>query len=186
VTIVFLDRDGVINENKPNGYVRSWDEFAFIPGAKESLRRLAETDGVKIFVVSNQAGIGKGLVSAAQVEEINVQMKRAVEAAGGRIDGILYCPHRVEDRCPDRKPEPGLLLQALRQNRKYARERFMVGDALSDVAAGKKVAAVAILVKTGRGRDELKSIGEDDNSKPDYIAEDISEATDIILQHIRH
>jgi histidinol-phosphate phosphatase family protein len=182
--IVFLDRDGVINENKPNNYVKSWDEFAFIPGAKEALRRLAETDGVKIFVVSNQAAIGKGLVSAARVEEINSQMKRAIEAAGGRIDGILYCPHKMEDGCPDRKPEPGLLLRVLKQNGHYVQKRFMVGDALSDVVAGKKAAAVAILVKTGRGRDEMMSI-RDDDSKPDYIAEDISEAADIILQDIR-
>jgi histidinol-phosphate phosphatase family protein len=185
VTIVFLDRDGVINENKPNGYVASWEEFAFIPGAKEALRRLAENDDVRIFVVSNQAGIGKGVVSAAQVEAVNRRMKREIEAAGGRIDGILYCPHTAEDRCADRKPEAGLLLRALSKAREDAQNRFIVGDAMSDMVAGKKVSAIAIMVKTGRGQDELKSIRDDDSLKPDYIAEDISEAAEIILQRLR-
>ena len=185
MTVVFLDRDGVINENKPNGYVQSWEEFVFIPGAKDALRRLAENDEVKIFVVTNQAGVGKGIVSASQVEAVNRRMKREVEAAGGRIDGILYCPHTAEDRCSDRKPEAGLLLRALRRTREFANRRFMVGDAITDMAAGKKVSAVAIMVKTGRGQDELKTIRDDDSSKPDYIAEDISEAAEIILQRLR-
>ena len=185
MTIVFLDRDGVINENKPYDYVRSWEEFEFLPKAKEALRRLAENDEVKIFIVSNQAGIGKALVTGAQVEEVNRRMKNEIEIAGGRIDGILYCPHTPEDRCSCRKPEADLLVRALEDTPGNPHRRFMVGDAISDMAAGKKVSAVAIMVKTGRGKEQLKSASTEGRLKADYIAEDISEAVEIILQNIR-
>lgn len=185
MTIVFLDRDGVINENRPNDYVRRWNEFVFIPKAKEALRRLAENREVKIFIVSNQAGVGKALLSAAQVEEINQRMKNEIEIAGGRIDGILYCPHTAEEKCLCRKPEADLLLRVLEEIPGYSHKRFIVGDAVSDMEAGRKVSAVSIMVKTGRGQDELKSI-RDDDLKPDYVAEDIAEAAEIILRDVGH
>lgn len=186
MTIVFLDRDGVINENKREDYVKNWEEFVFLPKAKEALRRLAENEEVRIFIVSNQAGIGKDLVTAAQVDEVNQRMKNEIETGGGRIDGILCCPHTPEDQCSCRKPEAELLLRAIEQIPGGPQRRFMVGDAVSDMVAGKKVSAVAIMVKTGRGKEQLDSMGAAQNLAADYVAEDISEAVEIILQDIRH
>ncbi len=184
MTIVFLDRDGVINENKRGDYVKSWEEFVFLPNAKEALRRLACNDEVKIFVVSNQAGIGKDLVTAAQVDEVNRRMKDEIETAGGRIDGILYCPHSPEEHCSCRKPEAELLLQVLEGIPGNPHRRFMVGDAVSDMVAAKKVLAVAIMVRTGRGKEQLESASSE-SLTVDYIVEDVSEAVEIILQNIR-
>ena len=184
MTIVFLDRDGVINENKPDDYVRNWEEFVFLPNAKEALRRLSNNDEVKIFIVSNQAGIGKDVVTVAQVDEVNRRMKNEIETAGGRIDGILYCPHTPEDQCSCRKPGADLLLKVLQETPGNPSKRFMVGDAVSDMAAAKKVSAVAIMVKTGRGKEQLKSVSTG-SLTADYIAEDVSEAVEIILQDIR-
>jgi D-glycero-D-manno-heptose 1,7-bisphosphate phosphatase len=180
VTVVFLDRDGVINDNGADYYVKDWERFIFLSGAKEAVRRLAESDDVKIFIVSNQAGVGKGEVSAERVEEINRRMKEELEAAGGRIDGVFYCPHTADDRCSCRKPEIGLLTRALQQCGVKPDRCFMVGDALSDVEAGKKASAVAIMVKTGRGEAQLKLLNSG-ASKPDHVAEDISEAVEFIL-----
>ncbi len=183
MTVVFLDRDGVINDNSADYYVKSWEGFIFLPGAKEAVRRLAERDDVMIFIVSNQAGVGKGMVSAEQVEEINRRMKRELEAAGGRVDGIFFCPHTPDESCSCRKPEAGLLMRALQETGVESDRRFMVGDALSDVKAGKKASAVSIMVKTGRGEAQLKLLRAGE-PKPDYVAEDISEAVGIILQSI--
>ena len=183
MTVVFLDRDGVINDNGTNYYVKEWDEFTFLPGAKEAVSRLAERDDVRIFIVSNQAGVGKGAVSAECVEEIHRRMKCELEAAGGRIDGIFYCPHTPDDRCSCRKPEVGLLARALRESGVESDRRFMVGDALSDIEAGKKASAVAIMVRTGRGEAQLELLGPG-APKPDHVADSISEAAEIILRSI--
>ncbi len=183
MTVVFLDRDGVINDNVGNYYVKAWDEFTFLPGAKEAVSRLAEREDVRIFIVSNQAGVGKGAVSAERVDEINRRMKGELEAAGGRVDGIFYCPHTPDDRCSCRKPEVGLLARALRESGVKSERLFMVGDALSDIEAGKKASAVAIMVRTGRGEAQLELLGPG-VPKPDHVAESISEAAEIILRSI--
>lgn len=146
---VFLDRDGVINENAPT-YVRCWGEFEFLSTSLKALRRLAGT-GYAIVVVTNQSVIGRGLVSQAVVEQINQQMCDAVASAGGRIDRVYYCPHQPSDRCICRKPMPGMLQQAMMELKLDAQRSFMIGDALSDVEAGIAAGCKSILVLTGRG-----------------------------------
>lgn len=185
MTVVFLDRDGVINDNSASYYVKGWEEFIFLPRAKEAVRKLGESDDLKIFIVSNQAGVGKGEVSAERVEEINRRMKEELEAAGGRVDGVFYCPHTPDDRCSCRKPEIGLLARAMQECGVKPDRRFIVGDALSDVQAGKRVSAVTIMVKTGRGEAQLRLVNSG-ALKPDYVAEDLSEAVEIILSFGSH
>jgi histidinol-phosphate phosphatase family protein len=180
VTVVFLDRDGVINRNSPGDYVRTWEEFVFLPGVKMALRRLAEREDIRVFIVSNQAGVGKGQMTAERVERIHQLMKREIEDTGGRLDGIFYCPHRSEESCSCRKPRSGLLRRALEEAGIETRRIFIVGDALSDMEAGQGVSAVSIMVKTGRGREQLESLGVGDPT-PDFVVEDISEAVEIIL-----
>jgi D-glycero-D-manno-heptose 1,7-bisphosphate phosphatase len=155
---VFLDRDGVINENRSE-YVKSWDEFHFLPGALASLARLAQSP-FSIVVVSNQSAINKGLVSWAEVNQVNAQMVRQVKANGGRIDGIYVCPHRPDEGCRCRKPEPGLLLQAAAELSIDLRSSFLVGDALADMQAGLNGRCLPLLVLTGRGQEELARVHE--------------------------
>ena len=150
---VFLDRDGVINENRPE-YVKSWDEFRFLPGALASLARLARSP-FAIVVLSNQSAINRGLVSWPEVNAINARMVRQVEAHGGRIDGVYVCPHRPDEGCSCRKPEPGLLHQAAAELAIDLNSSYVVGDALADMQAGLKSRCIPLLVLTGRGQEEL-------------------------------
>jgi len=150
VGAIFLDRDGVINENRAD-HVKSWDEFAFIPGALESIRRLTET-GLPIFVVTNQAAVNRGLMSLETLADIHERMKEAIARAGGLITNVYYCPHDSHEECDCRKPLPGMLQQAARDFPIDLSKSFLVGDAWTDVAAGVAVGARSILLMTGRGR----------------------------------
>jgi histidinol-phosphate phosphatase family protein len=142
---VLLDRDGVINRRIANGYVTSPEQFEFLPRALDALRLLAEY-GYKVMVVSNQACVGKGLISAEELEEITRRFVAEVEKHGGRIGGVYYCPHRKEDECECRKPRPGLLIRAQREHHFVFAETFVVGDSLSDLRAARQAGCPVILV----------------------------------------
>ena len=156
---VFLDRDGVINANRPD-HVKSWREFQFLPQTLQALRKLAQTDLV-ILVATNQSAVGRGLMSDATVRDIHVRMTAAVGRAGGRLDAIYYCPHRPEDGCECRKPELGLYEQGVRDWAIDIAQSYVVGDAAVDVRAARALGAQPILVLTGRGRSEWERIKND-------------------------
>lgn len=146
---VLLDRDGVINRRIADGYVTSWEQFEFLPRALDALKRLAD-HGYETIVVSNQAGVGKGLLSPEVLEDITRRFVAQVEAHGGRISKVYYCPHRPEDRCRCRKPEVGLLLQAQAEHGFNFADTFLVGDSESDLMAAERVGSPAVLVAAGR------------------------------------
>jgi D-glycero-D-manno-heptose 1,7-bisphosphate phosphatase len=146
---VFLDRDGVICRNRPD-HVKRWGEFAFLPQALEALARLAALD-MPIVVITNQAAINRGMVSVETVEDIHRRMVTAIEATGGRIDGVYHCPHRPDEGCGCRKPQPGLLQQAAAELGVELRGSYLVGDAWTDIQAGLAVGCTPFLVMTGRG-----------------------------------
>jgi len=143
---IFLDRDGVINRKRPEGdYVKSWEEFEFLPGALEGIRLLAGL-ARRLIIVTNQRGIARGRMSEADLARIHANMREAIGAAGGRIDAIYHCPHE-EGSCECRKPRPGLFLQARRDFPEidFARS-LVVGDARSDIEAARRVGAPAALI----------------------------------------
>jgi histidinol-phosphate phosphatase family protein len=146
---IFLDRDGVICRNRPD-HVKSWDEFVFISRAREALARLTALN-LPIIVITNQAVINRKLTSAATVEEIHRRMTASIEAEGGRIDQIYYCPHLPSEQCNCRKPKPGLLQRAADELGLQLQGSYLVGDAWSDIQAGIAVGCVPFLVLTGRG-----------------------------------
>jgi D-glycero-D-manno-heptose 1,7-bisphosphate phosphatase len=150
---IFLDRDGVICENRPD-HVKSWDEFRFLPGAMLSLAALSRL-GIPVVVVTNQALVGRGTVPASVVDGIHQRMVAEVEASGGRIDRVVYCPHSPEDHCACRKPEPGMLLQVAREMGIDLSQSYLVGDAASDLMAGQQVGCQLFLVLSGRGLQQL-------------------------------
>ena len=155
---VFLDRDGVIVENRV-GYVRSVAEVRFIPGALEALARLAQS-GRLIVIVTNQSAIGRGLLTRETADAINACVVAAIESAGGRVDGLYLCPHRPDENCRCRKPAPGLLLDAARDLSIDLAASVLIGDALSDVQAAQAAGAQSILVLSGRGSaEELNGAG---------------------------
>ncbi len=150
---VFIDRDGVICRNR-NDHVKSWDEFVFLPGALEALAWLARLD-LYIIVITNQAIINRHIVPVEVVEDVHARMVRAVEAAGGRIDRVMYCPHRPDEHCPCRKPQPGLLLMAAEELGLDLSRSHLIGDAETDMQAGRAAGCRRYLVLTGRGWQQL-------------------------------
>ncbi len=150
---IFLDRDGVICKNRPD-HVKSWAEFEFLPGVKCALANLSQLD-LPVVVVTNQGLINRGLATAEVVEEIHRQMAAELAAAGARIDRVYTCPHRPDEGCDCRKPQPGMLLQAARELSIDLAGSYLVGDALTDLLAGSRVGCQTYLVLTGRGPGQL-------------------------------
>jgi D-glycero-D-manno-heptose 1,7-bisphosphate phosphatase len=148
---VFLDRDGVINQNRPN-YVCSTEELHIFPAALEALARLAQSE-YAVVIVTNQSAIGRGLVSAATVAQINHYLLERIHTDGGRIDGLYLCPHTPGDACECRKPRPGLLLRAASELHLDLARSWLIGDSLTDLQAATNAGVRPILVATGRGQE---------------------------------
>ena len=147
---VFLDRDGVINRNRDNDYVKSWREFEFLPNALEAIRLLTDA-GYQLIIVTNQSCINKGILSASALNDIHRKMVAEIESAGGRIRAIYYCPHRDDENCACRKPEPGMLVQAASEHEIDVDDTYLIGDLSRDIQAGNQFGAYSLLVLTGNG-----------------------------------
>ncbi len=141
---VFLDRDGVINRRRPD-HVKSWAEFEFLPGALEALAKLHRM-GVRVVVVTNQAAVGRGVLSEGHLDRIHERMAAVVAAAGGQIEAIYACLHLPEAGCACRKPAPELFQRASTELGITLADSVMVGDAPTDVQAAQAVGCQAILV----------------------------------------
>jgi D-glycero-D-manno-heptose 1,7-bisphosphate phosphatase len=142
--LVMIDRDGVINRDSDE-YIKNVAEWQPLPGSLEALRDLTRA-GFRIAVITNQSGIGRGLFSERTLGEIHDAMRAAVEAAGGRIDGIFYCPHLPDAGCRCRKPAPGLLLDVSRSFGIPIEGVAFIGDKQSDVDAAISAGARPVLV----------------------------------------
>lgn len=175
---VFIDRDGVICENRDD-YVKAWSEFSFIPGAVEAIASLTRAK-TRLFVVSNQSAIGRGLMSRRQLDLIHEKMLDYLAGAGGRIESILVCPHHPEDECACRKPKAGLLEEAFERFKVDLKSSFLVGDHHSDVEAGATVGCETVLVRTGRGEESLRA-RDAWRREPTFIADDLVDAAIWIL-----
>jgi D-glycero-D-manno-heptose 1,7-bisphosphate phosphatase len=175
---VFLDRDGTIIED--SGYINSPEQIKFIPGSIEAIKKLNEA-GYKVVIISNQAGIARGLLSEDMLQTIDKIIHRQVLSGGGHIDASYYCPHHPEhgvhpykQACDCRKPHPGLIKKAVRDHNIELSGSFMVGDKSSDIGTGKRAEVKTIFVRTGHGQEELKE-------KPDHLADNLTEAVRWIL-----
>jgi histidinol-phosphate phosphatase family protein len=142
---LFLDRDGVINEEIPDSYVLNWDMFRFCNGVLEALPVLAQHFG-HIVIVTNQRCVGKGLITIAQLEAIHQHMLAVIARHGGRIDKIYYCPD-VDGNSPCRKPQGGMALAAQKDlpDIDFTRS-VMVGNTLSDMEFGKRLGMRTVFI----------------------------------------
>ena len=153
---VFLDRDGVINENRAD-YVRTWEQVVFLPGVFDALRALADS-GFAVVVVTNQSAIGRGIMAAEALQTIHDKIARRITEEGGRVDAIYACPHRPDDGCPCRKPRPGMLLQAAADLDIDLAASYLVGDAVTDMEAALAAGCRPVMVRTGRGVAQLAKL----------------------------
>jgi len=156
VRAIFLDRDGVLNRKAPEGsYVASLSEFEVLPGSLEAIAQLCG-NGWQVFLVTNQRGIARGMVSADAVEQIHRWLLEQVRYAGGQITQVYVCPHDYSDLCNCRKPNPGMLLRAAREHSLDLAHSWMVGDSIRDMQAGRAVGCKTAYI--GEGECELADI----------------------------
>ncbi len=166
---LFLDRDGVINRRIVDDYVKTWEQFEFLPGVTDAIRKFSLVFG-RIIVVSNQQGIGKGLMTEKELESIHQRMMEEIRAKGGRIDTVFHSPYLHSDRSVMRKPKVGMALKArklfpeLRFNRSV-----MAGDSLSDMIFGKRVGMTTVFI-AGDAKTAKKYPRQIDFLSPDLIS----------------
>ncbi|HQT90354.1 MAG TPA: D-glycero-beta-D-manno-heptose 1,7-bisphosphate 7-phosphatase [Acidiphilium sp.] len=167
---VFLDRDGTLNAEK--NYLHRFDDWQWIPGAVEAIRRI-NLQGYLAIVVTNQAGIARGFYTGDDVLHLHWQVDQQLAKFNARIDGYYFCSHHPEygdnRDCPCRKPRPGMLLAAARGLCIDLGASFMIGDKTIDVEAGVRAGVTPILVLTGYGETER-----------DKVSADITCATDVL------
>lgn len=154
--VLFLDRDGVINRRIQGGYVREWEEFEFLGGVLDALAML-NSRFRRIFVVTNQQGIGKGLMTEADLAHIHDKMYESVRESGGRIDAIYHCPALASQDDFRRKPGPGMALQAKADFPEINFSRsVMAGDTLSDMEFGYRLGMKTVWIQ-GDGTEDPAS-----------------------------
>jgi histidinol-phosphate phosphatase family protein len=171
---IFLDRDGVIIEDRDYAYKPS--DIRLLPRAIEALRAIP---GVYLkIIISNQSGIARGKFTSEQADKFNAALLELLKKNNAIIDKIYYCPHGPDDGCDCRKPKIGLFEQAKKHYNIDYEKSWVIGDKSSDIQAGINIGARTILVRTGYG-------GREDGemlARPDYIAADLYEAVEIIKQ----
>ncbi len=141
---VFIDRDGVINVRRPGDYVLNWSQFVFVPGMRTTLKQIASL-GFPMIVISNQAAVGKGLLDIAGLQEITTQMYQTLAADGTLLSAAYYCPHRADENCACRKPQPGLLQTAAQDFNVDLSRSLFIGDSETDVQAARAAGCAPLL-----------------------------------------
>jgi D-glycero-D-manno-heptose 1,7-bisphosphate phosphatase len=177
---IFLDRDGVIIENRKE-HVRTWSDVAFLDGVFDAMLRLAHTASA-IVVVSNQGAVGRGIITEDDAWTIHRRIVAQIESHGGRVDASYLCTHHPDDGCSCRKPAPGMLYQAAQELELDLSRSWLVGDAVTDLEAAKAAKVRGILVRTGRGADqELLLPPGADSQCP--VVDDLASAIQYISEH---
>lgn len=181
MSTIFLDRDGVINENRSD-YVKSWSEFSFLPGSKEAIVKLTMA-GYRIVVCTNQAGVARGIIPIDTVEDIHRRMVTEIRKAGGNIERVYYCPHGKDEHCFCRKPHPGMLLRACAELGIDMLDATFIGDSISDIQAALHAGMRPILVLTGLGRKHLSEHYHEAGG-PFYVAASLKHIAEIMSQEL--
>jgi D-glycero-D-manno-heptose 1,7-bisphosphate phosphatase len=177
--LVLLDRDGVLNQDIPDGYVKSPAELVMLPGVGEAVARL-NARGLPVAICTNQACVGRGIIDAAMLERIHDTLRDHLARAGARIDAIFFAPDppwAVTDR---RKPGPGMLREAMSRFRVSPEHTVFIGDNVIDLQAGMSAGVRRMLVRTGKGKAMLAK-GLPAEVLPVTVVENLTEAVDRLL-----
>lgn len=178
---LFLDRDGTINLDP--GYISRPEAVTLLPGAAAAIRR-ARDQGYAVVVVSNQSGVGRGIIQAETLPKINARLNELLQQeAGASVDYFACCTHHPDDLCSCRKPLPRLVYEAQAALGVDLRRSALIGDRLTDVATGKSApVGRTVLVRTGDGREQEKLLpSRPAAERPDHVADDLSAAVDWVL-----
>lgn len=159
--LIILDRDGVINQDSPD-FIKSPEEWIPIDGSLEAIGRLSQA-GYEVVILTNQSGVGRGLIKADMLAQIHVRMTDYIQQHGGKIQIILYCPHHPDDDCDCRKPKTGLYQELTDRLNVNLMNCYSVGDSMRDLLAAKSAGALPVLVKTGNGKRTLKTAKRNQN-----------------------
>lgn len=172
--VVFLDRDGVINKcAKEHEYIREWDKFIFLPKVETAIKIL-NSHGYHCILITNQRGVGRGIMTMEQVNQIHNNMKQYLSSHSGKIKDIFICPHN--EPCDCRKPNIGLFLQAEKKYDFDKKKVYMIGDQQTDIIAGKRYGIHTIFIS--KTRQELQE-------QPDFSCKDLYEAVKILIEKER-
>jgi D-glycero-D-manno-heptose 1,7-bisphosphate phosphatase len=170
---VVLDRDGTVIVERH--YLSDPDQVQLLSGTGPGLRRLREL-GLGLVLVTNQSAIGRGFFDQQRLELIHSRLRELLEAEHVRLDGIYFCPHRPDDECACRKPQPGMIEAAAEELDFDPRQCFVIGDNECDMELGRRVGATTMLVRTGYGA----TVAAEAKAEPDYIVNDLAEAAQVI------
>jgi D-glycero-D-manno-heptose 1,7-bisphosphate phosphatase len=183
---VFMDRDGTINEEV--GYVNHLERFVLLPRVGEAIRMLNQ-QGLKAVVITNQSGVARGYFPESLIHLVHQRMRDLLKREGAYLDGIYYCPHHPDvgsppyrQKCRCRKPETGLVEEASSVLNLDSSKSYMIGDRGKDLEFAHRIGIKGILVLTGYGRGEWEYCQNQWKVKPDYVAQDLYEAVQWILQ----
>jgi D-glycero-D-manno-heptose 1,7-bisphosphate phosphatase len=178
---VFLDKDGTLIENVPHNVEPSL--MLFTPGAVEGLR-LLHAHGFPIYVVTNQPGVAHGIFSEAALSEVERELRRMLMEIDVKLSGFYYCPHHPEGKilsysydCECRKPQPGMLVKAAKDNSIQLSSSWMVGDILHDIQAGRSAGCRTILLDRGNETEWLIT----EERRPDFVVKNLAGAARLIV-----
>jgi histidinol-phosphate phosphatase family protein len=179
---LFLDRDGTINFDRV--YINDPSLIELIPGVAKAIAS-ANARGWKVIVVTNQSGVGRGLIAAEKLPLIHARLdKLLLEEAGAKVDSYRICPHQPDDGCDCRKPGVALVMQAAEEFAIDLQKSYFVGDAWSDIACGNRAGTKTVLVRTGKGKETELGLSQDKWGalRADSIADDLAIALREIFQ----
>lgn len=177
--VIFLDRDGVINRYPGDTkYVTAWKEFHFLPRVRLAIAKLHK-NRFRLFVISNQAGVNKGIFSQETLDAITKKMLYEIEESGGKIEGAYYCTHRQDENCSCRKPKVGLIDMIKKKFPVDLKNSFFIGDTIRDVHTARLAGCKSILVLSGK---EKLSNRQNWQAQPDFIFKNLYAATRFILE----
>jgi D-glycero-D-manno-heptose 1,7-bisphosphate phosphatase len=179
----FLDRDGVINVD--HGYVSRWEDFEFVPGAVQAMKRLHEA-GYVLAVVTNQSGIARGMYTEQDFQALSQRMAEHLAAQGAPLAGVFHCPHHPKGKLPQytldctcRKPAPGLIRQAIEALDLAPQASLLVGDKLSDLQAARAAGVGKAYLVTGKeGEEDAPTAGD---VPPDGVFDNLAHCVDRLL-----
>jgi D-glycero-D-manno-heptose 1,7-bisphosphate phosphatase len=177
--LVLADRDGVLNEDRPEGVQRPQD-LQLIPGAAAAVRRL-NAAGIPVALVTNQSALGRGLIGWNELEAIQARLEAELAAEGARLDLVLVAPDAPERAGPGRKPAPGMLLEAMERFRVAPADAVVIGDDLRDLEAAAAAGCRRILVETGKGA-RIAETGIPERLQPVQVCDSFARAVDLLLR----